>query len=140
MENLFHKLATNRTFPRSYWLTRFVILRLLGAIYAIAFLVAINEIVPLIGSDGLLPISLYIKQVTDAIGITAGFIRLPSIFWFGHSDATLLIVAWVGFILSCISGCRLCECNYTCYTLVSVYVVCSFRAGLVWIRMGNSIA
>jgi hypothetical protein len=29
---------------RTYWLTRFVILRLLGAIYAIAFLVAINQI------------------------------------------------------------------------------------------------
>lgn len=102
MESLFHKLAANQTFPRSYWLTRFVILRSLGVIYAIAFLIAINEIVPLIGSDGLLPISLYIKQVTDAIGITAGFIRLPSIFWFAHSDATLLTVAWIGFILSCI--------------------------------------
>jgi hypothetical protein len=102
MESLFHKLAAHQTFPRSYWLTRFVILRLLGAIYAVAFLVAINEIVPLIGSDGLLPISLYIKQVTDAIGITAGFIRLPSIFWFAHSNTTLLTVAWVGFILSCI--------------------------------------
>ena len=33
-----------------------MILRLLGAIYAIAFLVAINQIIPLIGSDGLLPI------------------------------------------------------------------------------------
>jgi len=29
----------------TYWLTRFVILRLLGVIYAIAFLVAINQIV-----------------------------------------------------------------------------------------------
>ena len=28
---------------RTYWLTRFVILRLLGAVYAIAFLVAINQ-------------------------------------------------------------------------------------------------
>ena len=34
---------------RGYWLTRFVILRLLGFIYAIAFLVAANQIVPLIG-------------------------------------------------------------------------------------------
>ena len=102
MESIFRKLAINQTFPRSYWLTRFVILRLLGLIYAIAFLVAINEIVPLIGADGLLPISHYLKQITDTIGVTEGFIRLPSIFWFTHSDTALLIVAWIGFLLSCV--------------------------------------
>ncbi len=102
MDTLFQKLVSTQAFPRTYWLTRFVILRLLGVIYAIAFLVAINQIVPLIGSDGLLPISLYLKQITNAIGTTEGFIRLPSIFWFTHSNAALLTVAWIGFILSCI--------------------------------------
>ncbi len=77
----------------SYWLTRFVILRLLGAIYAIAFLVAINQIVPLIGSDGLLPINIFTKQITSSLGSTsAAFFRLPSLFWFWHSDTALLIV------------------------------------------------
>ena len=33
----------------SYWLTRFVILRLLGFVYAIAFLIAAQQLVPLIG-------------------------------------------------------------------------------------------
>jgi hypothetical protein len=73
--------------PPTYWLTRFLILRLLGAIYAVAFLAAINQIVPLIGANGLLPI---------------GSVRLPSVFWFGHSDAALLTAAWVGFALSCV--------------------------------------
>ncbi|HVX26204.1 MAG TPA: lipase maturation factor family protein [Parafilimonas sp.] len=86
----------------TYWLTRFVILRLLGIIYAVAFLVLINEVVPLIGSDGLLPVGNFLKQITDSIGGTEGFIRLPSVFWFGHSDVTLLIFAWIGFILSCV--------------------------------------
>jgi hypothetical protein len=86
-----------------YWLTRFVILRLLGIIYAIGFLVAINQIVPLIGSNGLLPVGNYLKQVSAALGSSgAGFVRLPSIFWFWHSDAALLIVAWVGLLLSCV--------------------------------------
>ncbi len=85
----------------TYWLTRFVILRLLGAIYAIAFLVAINQIVPLIGSDGLLPVDMFLKQVRDSLGSeSAGFIRLPSFFWFGHSDTALLTGAWIGFLLS----------------------------------------
>jgi hypothetical protein len=66
----------------TYWLTRFVILRLLGFIYATAFLVAANQIIPLIGERGLLPLSLFIDRVRDALGSSfAGFLRLPSIFW-----------------------------------------------------------
>jgi hypothetical protein len=87
----------------AYWLTRFVILRLLGVIYAVAFLVAINQIVPLIGSNGLLPVGIYLKQVSHALGSDgAGFVRLPSLFWAWHSDTALLTVAWIGFVLSCV--------------------------------------
>ena len=43
----------------TYWLTRFVILRLLGIVYAVAFFAAINQIVPLIGSNGLLPLNIF---------------------------------------------------------------------------------
>jgi hypothetical protein len=87
----------------TYWLTRFVILRLLGLIYAIAFLVAINQIVPLIGSNGLTPVGVYLERVSVALGSdAAAFMRLPSVFWFVHSDAALLIVAWIGFVLSCV--------------------------------------
>ena len=87
----------------SYWLTRFLILRLLGVIYAIAFLVAINQVIPLIGSNGLLPVANYLKQVSGALGSDgAGFMRLPSIFWLGHSDTALLTMAWIGFVLSCV--------------------------------------
>lgn len=87
----------------TYWLTRFMILRLLGIIYAVAFLVLINEIVPLIGSDGLTPLDIYLKRITSALGSTGvGFLRLPSIFWWFHSDQSLLIAAWIGFVLSCV--------------------------------------
>ena len=87
----------------TYWLTRYVMLRLFGFIYAIAFLVAINQILPLIGSHGLLPVSNYLNQVTFALGSRgAGFMQLPSIFWWCHSDTALLSVAWIGFLLSCV--------------------------------------
>jgi len=87
--------------PPTYWLTRFVILRLLGIIYAVAFLVAINQIIPLIGGNGLLPAGSYFKQVALALGSPgAGFVRLPSLFWLWHSDTALLAVSWTGFILS----------------------------------------
>jgi Lipase maturation factor len=90
--------------PRpTYWLTRFVMLRLLGAIYAVAFLVAINQIIPLIGANGLLPVNIFLQRVGDALGSrAAGFARLPSLFWFFQSDRDLLVVAWIGFLLSCL--------------------------------------
>ena len=92
--------------PRSaetYWLTRFVILRLIGCVYAVAFLAAAKQIVPLIGSHGLLPLDLFLGRVRDALGSSsAGFFRLPSLFWFVHSDADLQVTAWIGFALSCV--------------------------------------
>jgi len=96
------KLPANEG-PPGYWLTRFVLLRLLGAVYAVAFLVAINQILPLIGSNGLLPVGHYLQQITAALGsASAGFVRLPSVFWFWHSDTALLIAAWAGLVLSLI--------------------------------------
>jgi hypothetical protein len=87
----------------TYWLTRFLILRLLGLIYAVAFLVAIHQIVPLIGANGLLPVGMFLDRVADSLGSRgAGFLRLPSLFWFGHSDSNLLAAAWIGFVLSCV--------------------------------------
>jgi hypothetical protein len=87
----------------TYWLTRFLLLRLLGAVYALAFLAAINQIVPLIGENGLLPVGTFLEQVAGALGSTgAGFAHLPSLFWFGHSDTSLLTAAWIGFGLSCV--------------------------------------
>lgn len=91
------------TTPPTYWLTRFVILRLLGVIYAVAFLVAINQILPLIGSNGLLPVGNYLRLVSRSLGSDgAGFLRLPSLFWLWHSDTALLTTAWIGFALSCV--------------------------------------
>jgi hypothetical protein len=86
-----------------YWLTRFVILRLLGVVYAVAFLVAATQILPLIGANGLLPADQFLSRVQDALGSpVAGFVRLPSLFWFAHSDVVLQTTAWIGFALACL--------------------------------------
>jgi hypothetical protein len=87
----------------SYWLTRFVILRLIGFVYAVAFLATAKQILPLIGSHGLLPLDAFLARVVDALGSrSAGFVRLPSLFWFTYSDGSLQWFAWAGFILSCL--------------------------------------
>ena len=85
----------------SYWLTRFVILRLLGFVYAIAFLVAANQLVPLIGEHGLTPATHFLNTVQTQLGSrSAGIMRVPTLFWFGVSDNALTIFPWVGFALS----------------------------------------
>src|SRR5690242_13359506 len=87
----------------TYQLTRFVMLRLLGCVYAVAFLVAAQQILPLAGSHGLLPVGLFLGRVQDSLGSpVAGFVRLPSLFWFNHSDTALQVMAWIGFALSCL--------------------------------------
>src|SRR5664279_2951218 len=102
MDNLSQMVKPDMGGRPTYWITRFLILRFLGLIYAVAFAVAINQIVPLIGANGLLPVGMFLDRVTDSLGSrSAGFLRLPSLFWFGHSDTILLIVAWIGFALSC---------------------------------------
>src|SRR6059058_389638 len=85
----------------SYWLTRFVILRLLGFVYAVAFLVAANQLIPLIGEHGLTPARDFLNVVQTQLGSrSAGMLRVPTLFWFGVSDNALLIYSWIGFALS----------------------------------------
>lgn len=97
--------AVHATTPgrQSYWLTRFVLLRLLGLVYAVAFLVAARQILPLIGSRGLLPVGSFLARVQGASGSpVAGFLQLPSLFWFNDSDVVLQTTAWMGLALSCV--------------------------------------
>jgi lipase maturation factor len=87
----------------SYWLTRFVILRLLGFVYAIAFLVAAQQLVPLIGEHGLTPANHFLATIQSQLGSrSGGMLRVPTLFWFGISDPALSMFAWVGFGLSLI--------------------------------------
>src|SRR4051794_41698560 len=87
----------------SYWLTRFIILRLLGFVYAVAFLIAAQQLVPLIGEHGLTPANHFLQDVQAQLGSgTAGFLRVPTFFWFGISDNGLSIFSWIGFALSLI--------------------------------------
>jgi len=86
----------------SWWLTRFVMLRLLGAVYAAAFLSAATQLVPLIGSRGLLPVGPFLDQVREQLGSPLHAVALvPSLFWIDHSDVALRALAWTGFALSC---------------------------------------
>jgi hypothetical protein len=87
--------------PATYQLTRFLILRLLGLVYTVAFLVAVLQLDPLLGSDGLLPAATFLERVRAASGSTAAAaLELPTLFWFDWSDSALHMAAWIGLALS----------------------------------------
>ncbi len=87
--------------PPGHWLVRFVVLRVLGFVYAAAFLSAALQLVPLIGHDGLLPLDTFLDRVALHYGSRwNGFLELPSIFWWDASDRALGAVSWMGFFLS----------------------------------------
>ncbi|MDP7037526.1 MAG: lipase maturation factor family protein [Myxococcota bacterium] len=83
----------------TYWFTRIAILRLLGVVYFFGFYSATQQIVALIGEDGLLPVKLYTQNIENRFG-TSWFWDMPTLFWWGTSDTFLLSVCWIGVALS----------------------------------------
>src|SRR4051794_11227409 len=75
-----------------YWYSRFVFERALALIYLVAFLCAANQFVPLLGENGLMPASRFIRYVP--------FRESPSLFFFASSDAAFRVAAWAGVALS----------------------------------------
>jgi len=121
-----------------YWLTRFVILRLLGFVYVIAFLVAVNQLVPLIGATGLTPAHDFLSRVHSHYGSrTQGMMHMPSLFWFGVSDFGLSIFAWGGLALSLIVMCG--YANAILLALLWVIYMSIVHIGNIWYGYGWEI-
>ncbi|TJZ78479.1 lipase maturation factor family protein [Rhodococcus oryzae] len=78
-----------------YSLGRLLFKEGLAAIYLVAFLSAVNQFRPLLGSDGLLPISLFLRN--------ASFRRHPSLFHLHYSDRYFAALAWTGVALSAVT-------------------------------------
>lgn len=88
--------------PATYHLTRLVILRLLGLVYLVAFLIVIDQGPALIGEQGLLPTQVWLDRLVAHFG-DAGSAqgRYPTLFlWTGMSDGLLLALGWTGALLS----------------------------------------
>jgi hypothetical protein len=90
-----------------YRWTRFFILRLLGLLYLMGFLVLAFQGRGLIGHDGLLPADRYVARIVHHSGSAgAAFWDLPTLFyWLGTSDRMLSAMAWLGAGLSLLVLC-----------------------------------
>lgn len=77
---------------RDYWVTRLVFQRGLALVYFLAFLVAKNQFVPLLGERGILPVSSFVQRVF--------FSDSPSLFFFVPKDWAFDAASWLGLALS----------------------------------------
>src|SRR5690348_6752477 len=85
--------------PGSSELTEALFLRLLGLIYVAAFGSCWPQVVALIGSHGIEPIAQLLPELRSQMGARA-FFYVPTLLWFGASDAALV---WF-CIIGCIAG------------------------------------
>jgi hypothetical protein len=84
-----------------YTLLCWALLRGIGFIYLVGFLILALQLRPLLGEHGILPARDFLSWAARALGSRgAGFWRLPSLFWLGASDTFMLFAAWLGVALS----------------------------------------
>ena len=83
----------------SYYLVSALFLRLLAAIYFIAFYTLTFQITGLAGEDGILPLSPWLDYLLNEEG-WAAFLNFPMLFWFNQSNLFLQATAWSGCVFS----------------------------------------
>jgi hypothetical protein len=88
-------LFDSRNAPSDRFLARWIFLRALGAIYFSAFFSLVFQIRGLIGPQGILPASEYLKSIVEQVGL-ARYWYVPSVFWFSSGSHMLLGLCWVG--------------------------------------------
>ncbi|MBI4005989.1 MAG: lipase maturation factor family protein [Gammaproteobacteria bacterium] len=85
--------------PPRYELISWLFIRLLGCIYLAAFVSLGVQITGLIGSNGILPLDLYLESVKQHFGNNA-YLKVPTIFWFYLNDQLLILTCVAGSVIS----------------------------------------
>ena len=85
----------------TFFIARWIFLRLLGAIYFAAFVSLLVQIRGLVGKRGILPAAQYLDAASAQIdSASERWHLLPTIFWFGASDAALVGACAAGAVIS----------------------------------------
>jgi lipase maturation factor 1 len=85
--------------PPTYFGSRHLFVRALGAIYLIAFVSLWLQVEGLIGEQGISPIGQYLQLAREHLGANAPFL-LPTLCWIDSSDAFLHFLCGAGAVVS----------------------------------------
>src|ERR1041385_2269758 len=77
------------------WLPRMLLQRSLAGIYLVAFLVAVNQFRPLLGTRGLTPVPFMLQQ--------GSFWRNPSLFFLHYADGFASLLSWIGVVAAALA-------------------------------------
>lgn len=94
------RLLWGRTVERAeYALSRWLFLRALGALFAVAFVSYAVQLTGLIGANGIMPAERFLAAADARFGSDARWM-LPTLAWLWSSDLALSAMAWLGALLS----------------------------------------
>jgi len=97
--SLIRWLFDSRNGPSDRFVARWIFLRALGVIYFSAFLSLVFQIRGLIGPQGILPASEYLKNIAAQVGFER-YWYAPSLLWFSSSSHMLMALCWAGMAAS----------------------------------------
>src|SRR2546429_7493571 len=90
--------ATRPADPPVYLLSRWLFLRLLGAVYLVAFVSLAVQVPGLVGEHGILPAGAFLERVRALYG-GAAYRLFPTLSWLRAGDGMLRLLAWGGAAL-----------------------------------------
>ncbi len=103
--SLFYQLTRftfgTRIEPARFATTQWVFLRMLAAIYAIAFGSLAVQVMGLLGSKGISPAHDFFAAVSTSLG-SIRYFAIPSVFWWNSSDLVLQGACWAGIGLAAV--------------------------------------
>jgi predicted DCC family thiol-disulfide oxidoreductase YuxK len=96
---LTRRLWGTQVVPAQYTIASSIFARLIALIYLIAFVSFGRQVRGLIGAQGIQPITEFFGEVVRQLGPNA-FWRVPTVFWWIHSDFGLLMITWSGAVIA----------------------------------------
>jgi predicted DCC family thiol-disulfide oxidoreductase YuxK len=85
--------------PSLFTRTQWLFLKLLAAVYAIAFASLGVQVAGLVGERGISPAGEFLRAIAAGYGV-AGYFAAPALFWLNSSDAALRAGCWAGVALA----------------------------------------
>ncbi len=94
--------------PPSFYAARWIFLKGLALIYAVAFASLGVQILGLVGAKGILPAGMLLKALASRFG-PERFFMLPTLVWLNDSDFFLQILPWGGVFLAALAFWGICQ-------------------------------